>query len=101
MPPEPHAGLPAKSGRHVHGALHKALQDALERGHVGRNVAALADPPSAKDATSRRSREDVWTLKQLRAFLSATRGQRLGPVWQFVATTGVSVASARSSTRSL
>lgn len=54
--PEHHDGLAAKSVRHVHGALHKALQNALERGHVGRNVAALADPPSAKDAKSRRSR---------------------------------------------
>ncbi len=87
--PEHHDGLAAKSVRHVHGAPHKALQDALERGHVGRNVVALADPPTAKDAKSRRSREDVWTLDQLRTFLAATQAHRLGPVWQFVATTGV------------
>lgn len=39
-------GLSPKSVRHVHTMLRRALQDAAERGHVLRNVADLAHPPT-------------------------------------------------------
>jgi integrase len=37
--PDRHEGLSAKSVRHVHTMLRKALQDAVDRGYLGRNVA--------------------------------------------------------------
>lgn len=38
--PDRHGGLSPKSVRNVHGMLHRALQEAAERGHVPRNVAS-------------------------------------------------------------
>ncbi len=43
--PDLHDGLKAKSVRNVHGCLHVALEAAVERGYVPRNVADLANPP--------------------------------------------------------
>lgn len=62
-------GGPLKPVRGIHGPLRKALQDAVDRGHVGRNVADLANPPTARQARSKRARDKVWTAEQLRAFL--------------------------------
>jgi integrase len=87
--PERHDGLSPKSVRHVHSALRKALQDALERGYVARNVADLANPPSQRDARSRRARDKAWTVEQLRTFLDATRDDRLWPLLRLAATTGL------------
>jgi len=93
--PDRHQGLKPKTIRHVHGMLHKALQDALERGHVRRNVADLANPPTARQTRSRRAREQCWTVGQLRHFLEHTGGDRFGPVWQMIATTGMRRAEVR------
>jgi integrase len=80
--------LSPKTVRNVHIVLHRALSVAVERGHVRRNVAGLAHPPSAKAAKSRNS-ERVWTPEQLRAWLAHVQGDRLFGVWRLIATTGL------------
>jgi integrase len=77
-------GLKPKSVRHVHVVLHKALSDAVRWGMVARNVADAADPPRVP----RRDR-GVWSAEELRAFLEATRDDRLAAMWLLVATTGM------------
>lgn len=89
--PQRHGGLAPKTVRHVHTMLRKALQDAVERGHIVRNPADLANPPSQKAAKSRSAEEGVWTGEQLRAFLAHLRGRsdRLYAMWMLFCTTGV------------
>lgn len=87
--PDRHGPLAPKSVRHVHTALRKALQDAVDRGYLGRNVADLAHPPTQRDARSVRARDKAWTGDELRAFLEGTAGDRLAPMWRLVATTGL------------
>jgi integrase len=81
-------GLSPKTVRLVHVVLHRALSVAVDRGHVRRNVASLAHPPSAKAAKSRNS-ERVWTPEQLRAWLAHIADDRLFAVWRLMATTGL------------
>jgi integrase len=87
--PDRHDGLSPKAVRHVHTMLRKALQDAVDRGYLGRNVADLANPPTQRAAASRGARDKVWTTDQLRTFLAATAHERLWPIWQLMATTGL------------
>lgn len=87
--PDHHPGLAPKSVRHVHVMLRKALEDARERGYVGRNVCDLANPPRQKDVRSKRARDRAWTPDQLRAFLATTADDRLSAIWHLVATTGL------------
>jgi integrase len=87
--PDEHAGLAPKSVRHVHTMLRKALQDAVERGYLGRNVCDQANPPTQHDARGRRARDRSWTLDQVRMFLDKTAEDRLAPVWVLLATTGL------------
>lgn len=87
--PERHGGLAPKSVRHVHTVLRKALADAAERGHVPRNVADLAEPPSANQARSKVARDRVWTGEQVRAFLGAAEQDLLYPLFFLIATTGL------------
>lgn len=87
--PGRHEGLSPRPVRHVHTMLRKALQDAVDRGYLGRNVADLANPPTQRAAASAGARDTVWTTDQLRAFLVAPAEYRLGPRWQLLATTGL------------
>lgn len=82
-------GLAPKTVRHAHTALRKALQDATERGHVLRNVADLANPPTQKQARSRQARDKCWTAGQLRTFLTHVEDDRLYGLWYLLATTGL------------
>lgn len=61
-------GLKARTVRYLHTILHRALKDAAKWGKVARNVAELADPPSAKAA--RAPEMKVWSPAELRAFLN-------------------------------
>jgi integrase len=87
--PDRHDGLSPKAVRHVHTMLRTALHDAVDRGHLGRNVADLAHPPTQRSAASHGAREKVWTTEQLRSFLATTADDRLAPMWQLMATTGL------------
>ena len=77
-------GLSPKSVRNVHGVLVKALADAVELELVGRNAAAKPRglPPAKRPAPR------AWSGEQLGAFLAATSGDRLAPVWRLLAATG-------------
>lgn len=76
--------LSAKSVRHAHTMLSKALGDAVRRGHVVRNVASDARPPRLE-----RREMKVWAAGQLRAFLAHVNGDRLYAMWLLLATTGM------------
>jgi integrase len=86
--PERHRGLSPKTVRNVHGMLHRALQEAAERGHVPRNVASLAHPPTAKQARSHNTRDKSWDATTLARFLTHVRDDRLHAAWRLAGTTG-------------
>jgi integrase len=77
-------GLKPKSVRHVHVLLHKALGDAVRWGLVARNVADAADPPRVP-----RQERGAWSAAELRAFLEATREDRLAAMWLLFVTTAM------------
>jgi integrase len=64
----------AQSVRHHHAVLRNALQYAVRAGYVGRNVAALASPPSAP-------RPDRATLVASQLHRVAESGNRLVGLW--------------------
>lgn len=82
-------GLSPGSVRYVHRILRKALNDALRKGTIPRNPAAVADPP--RGASPGRSEHDmpVWTAAQLQSFLSLSSPHRLGPAYFLAAHTGM------------
>jgi len=84
--------LSRRTVRYVHTVVHKALKDAERWRLVRRNVAALADPPSAKSTKPKKIK--AWTADQLRAFFDHVGDDRLRPLWWFFATTGVRRAEA-------
>ncbi len=86
--PDRHKGLSPKTVRNVHGVLHRALQEAAERGHVPRNVASLAHPPTARQARSHNTRDRSWDAATLARFLSHVRADRLHAAWRLAGTTG-------------
>jgi integrase len=70
--------------RGVHTVLSRALRDAERWGRVPRNVAKLADPPTAG-----RTRATAWTGSELRRFLDHVQDDRLFALWRTAATTGM------------
>src|SRR6056297_16295 len=94
--PDLHEGLSAKSVRNVHGCLHVALEAAVARGYLPRNVADLANPPKARRARSRNARDHCWTRDQLVTFLnhSHENRDRHHALWFLIATTGLRRAEA-------
>jgi integrase len=70
--------------RGVHAVLHRGLRDAVRRGRLVRNPAAMADPPARG-----RSRAQAWTATELRRFLDHVREDRLFALWRCGATTGM------------
>jgi integrase len=78
------AGLSPKMVRHVHTLLRKAFSDAVRWGSLARNPADRAEPPRPRTPEMK-----VWNVVQLRRFLDEVDGDRLGPVWLLMATTGM------------
>jgi integrase len=70
----------------VRRALSQSLRAAERRGIATRNVAALAVLPSDAKRTSERA---ALTPEQLRTFLTALDGERLGPMYALMATLGL------------
>jgi hypothetical protein len=64
--------------------IHKALDDAVRKGKVVRNVATYADQPPVP----RREMEVCWP-EQIRAFLAAVTEHRLSAAWLLFCTTGM------------
>lgn len=68
--------LSATTVRTVHRVLHKALEDAVRDGALGRNPLARVQPPKAV------KRElQVWDRDQVRKFLEVAAGDRLQAAW--------------------
>lgn len=76
--------LSPKTVLNVHRILHKAMADAVRAGKVGRNVLDAVQAPAAG-----RSRTDIWSVEELRAFLVHVRSDRLYAAWLLLATTGM------------
>ena len=83
-------GLSPRTFRAAHTVLRRALADAVRQGLLTRNVADLADPPSAAAAKAEaRKAVRTWTPPQLREFLDHSREQRLYPAFLLGAMTGM------------
>jgi integrase len=80
-------GLSPRTTRYVHSVLRKALGDAVRKGLVLRNVATLADPPSAKSAQA--PEMQFWTPAELAAFLAATKDDELFALYRLTAMSGL------------
>lgn len=76
--------LSPKTVRRVHTLVHKALDDAVRKGEVVRNVAAYADQPPVP-----RRDMSVWWPEQTRIFLAAATEHRLSAGWLLFCTTGM------------
>jgi integrase len=82
-------GLSPASVRYVHRILRKALGDAVRKGTLIRNPAALADPPKRGSSNTRGHEMRVWTAAQLQTFLASVGDERLGPALLLAAHTGM------------
>jgi integrase len=81
-------GLAPKTVREVHSILRKALQDGVRWGHVSRNVAQFANPPSQRaTAAARRRHMQTWTPAELATFLE--HSDDLAYAWILIASTGM------------
>jgi integrase len=77
--------LRGKSVRNAHTTLHKALSDAVRRGHLAVNPVDAVDPPARDDSVER----TAWTAAEVRVFLDVAAGDRLSAVWRLALTTGL------------
>jgi len=77
--------LGATSTRLVRKVLSMALEEAVQRGRLGRNPVALTQPPRAKRTTTRKS----WTVEEAKAFLAANREHRLYALFHLGLVTGL------------
>ena len=78
------SGLAAKTVRHSHTVLRRALADAERLGLVSRNAAAAAKAPAVVD-----KEQSTWTPAELSAFLSSVADHRLFAAFVLSATTGM------------
>lgn len=80
-------GLAPRTVAHVATIVKRALKDAVRWGRIVRNPADAVDPPRR----TVRPELPAWEAKTLRRFLQAAEadGDRLAPLWTFLATTGV------------
>jgi integrase len=83
-------GLSPKTVREVHAIVRKALGDAMRWGHVNRNVAESANPPSQRGAAAARRRSmQPWTAQELRTFLEHDPEDPQYYAWVLAGTTGM------------
>ena len=76
--------LAAKTVANTQVVLHKALADAVRLELVNHNVATAVDPPRVPCPAL-----SVWTIEQLRAFLTVAASHRLSAAFVLLATTGM------------
>ncbi|MDQ3640424.1 MAG: site-specific integrase [Actinomycetota bacterium] len=79
--------LSPRTVRYVHTVIRKAISDAGRKGLVVRNVADLADPPSAK--STKAPEMAFWTPAELASFLGAMANDDLLPLWRLTGMTGM------------
>ena len=80
-------GLDDKSVLEIHTVLRRALDDAVRRGLMLSNPAAIAHAPKRRPLASAASR--AWNAQQLRAFLDLAAGHRFEAVLWLAANTGM------------
>ena len=80
-------GLSPRTVHHVHVCLHRAFRDAVRWGRLFRNPVDAADPPRVAGPGSREMK--TWSAAQVRAFLGATKDDRLYPLWRLLCLTGM------------
>ena len=80
-------GLAPRTVHHVHVCLHRACKDAVRWGRLPRNPVDAADPPRVAGPGGREMK--TWSAAQVRAFLEATKDDRLYPLWRLFCLTGM------------
>ena len=80
-------GLSPRTVHHVHTCLHRAFRDAVRWNRLFRNPVDAADPPKVAGPGGREMK--TWSAEQVRAFLEATRDDRLYPLWRLLCMTGM------------
>ena len=78
-------GLSPRTIRHTHAVLHAALDYWVRKRRLPWNAATLAEPPAANAKPEMQS----WTADQRRAFLRATKDDRLHGLWVLLSTLGM------------
>lgn len=79
--------LAPKTVLEIHLIIRSALNDAVRKGLVSRNVALVADAPKLRSIP--RVEQQAWTAPQLQAFLREAAAHRLFPAMWLVANTGL------------
>ena len=79
--------LAPKTVLEVHLIIRGALNDAVRRGVVSRNVALLAYAPKVRSIP--KVEQQAWTAQELQAFLRAAAGHWLFPAFWLLANTGL------------
>lgn len=86
-PTDGRRALAPKTVLDVHLIIRGALNDAVRKGLVSRNVALIADAPRLRSIPKVEQRS--WTAEQLQAFLRCAAGHRLFPAFWLSAMTGL------------
>ena len=79
--------LAPKTVLEIHLIIRGALNDAVRRGIVTRNVAFVAHAPKLRAIP--KVEQQAWTAQQLQEFLRAAAGHRLFPALWLISTTGM------------
>src|SRR3546814_20369442 len=87
MPPSFPTARASGLGYEIHLRIRGALDDAVRRGLVTRNVAELARAP--KQRSLQKTEGQAWTDEQLRVFLRTAAGHRFFPILWLTAMTGM------------
>jgi integrase len=80
-------GLSNRTVRYIHTIIGSALDDAVAKGLIIRNVAKLASPPSVK--STKPEEVETWTQKELSTFRAATADDDLATLYRVAAMTGL------------
>ena len=86
-PTDGRKALAPKTVLEIHLIIRGALNDAVRRGIVTRNVAYVAHAPKLRAIP--KVEQQAWTAQQLQGFLRAAAGHRLFPALWLISTTGL------------
>lgn len=75
--------------RNVHSTLCSALTATVNDELIANSPARKATPPTPRQVRATRPAMQTWSAAQVRKFLGATSGDRLGPLWHLLLTTGM------------
>jgi integrase len=78
------AGVSEHVLRYAHAAMHRALGQAVKWGLITRNPTSVVDRPKPKRAEMK-----VWTVEQVRTFLTEVEGDRFEALYYIAVTTGL------------